>query len=197
MYQEPLFDEPESDDQPSFRQASRANPSQVRASVWELMTSVIYGPKSHEYLATRAPDGSWVKMSEGYSLFPAGECSEQFSETWPTWGTALDGVATVLTKPLEQAIGATECLSSDIWRTPSAGDPDGGIMEIREGADGKYKLRDDAPDFAKRFHQAQTTSTDGENSCESGPTSHPPSTQRKRLNYRFVQRLMGFPDDWF
>jgi hypothetical protein len=100
MYQEPLFDEPESDDQPSFRQASRANPSQVRASVLELMTSVICGPKSHEYLATRAPDGSWVKMSEGYSLFPAGECSEQFSETWPTWGTALDGVATVLTKPL-------------------------------------------------------------------------------------------------
>lgn len=140
----------------------------------------------------------------------------------------MAGVATVLTKPLEQAIDETECLSSDtwptpkawdgradytspaellrkdpdlrteanMWRTPSAGDPDGGIMEIREGADGKYKLRGDAPDFAKRFHQAQTTSTDGENSCESGPTSHPPSTQRKRLNYRFVQRLMGFPDDW-
>lgn len=257
MYQKPLWSEPESDVLPSSRRVSRANPSQVVASVSELMTSVISGPKSQEYLATRAPDGSWVKMSGGYSLFPAGECSEPFLETWPTWGSALDGVAMGLTKPLEQPIDATGCLSSDtwptaransamsatcnpeanfpnletvvakwatpqafdskdvtrmtptciaggrtlandiaMWRTPSAGDPDGGIMEIREGADGKYKLRDDAPDFAKRFHQDQTTSTGGENSCEIGPTSPLRSHQGKRLNYRFVQRLMGFPDDW-
>lgn len=39
-------------------------------------------------------------------------------------------------------------LEAQQWRTPSCGDPEGGVMEIRPASSGKYKLRDDAVNWA-------------------------------------------------
>jgi hypothetical protein len=37
------------------------------------------------------------------------------------------------------------------WRTPSASDGEGGVMEMRAGADGKYKLRDHAVNETRKW----------------------------------------------
>lgn len=145
--QNTLFEVQESVSQTSSRRASRANPSQLQVAVKELVTSVIYGPKSQESFAKLGQDGSWEKTSEGSLALMMEECSEPFSGTWPSWGIASGGHATEQTKPQELHNAGTESLLSDTWRTPSAGDPEGGVMEMREGASGKYKLRDHAANW--------------------------------------------------
>jgi len=54
------------------------------------------------------------------------------------------------------------------WRTPGASDGEGGVMEMREGCAGKYKLRDHAADGNKSA----------------------------KLNPRWVETLMGLPIGW-
>ena len=111
------------------------------------MTSVIYGPKSRESFAKLGQDGSWEKTSEGSLASMMEESLEPFSGTWPAWGIASGGDAMELTKPQELHNAGTESLLSDTWRTPSAGDPKGGVMEMREGTSGKYKVRDHAANW--------------------------------------------------
>jgi hypothetical protein len=43
-----------------------------------------------------------------------------------------------------QHLPAAAKMATGMWRTPSSSDGEGGVMEIREDADGHYKLRDDA-----------------------------------------------------
>lgn len=64
--------------------------------------------------------------------------------SWPT-PKAADGRGNPYEAPpncrrseLREAVAAAH------WRTPSASDPVGGVMEIRQGCAGKYKLRDEA-----------------------------------------------------
>jgi hypothetical protein len=59
-----------------------------------------------------------------------------------------------------------------LLRSPSASDGEGGVMEIRPGADARYKLRDELPDLGK---------TTG---------------QTLRLEPAFVEWMMGFPLNW-
>jgi len=54
------------------------------------------------------------------------------------------------------------------WRTPSSSDGEGGVMEMREGCAGKYKLRDHVADGVKSA----------------------------KLNPRWVETLMGLPIGW-
>jgi hypothetical protein len=54
------------------------------------------------------------------------------------------------------------------WRTPSASDGEGGVMEMREAEAGKYKLRDHVADGVKTA----------------------------KLNPRWVETLMGVPIGW-
>lgn len=89
------------------------------------MTTVFSGRKSAASFASREPAGSWARTSEGSLASLMGESSVPFSETWPTWGTALDGLATALTKPVERPTGGTGCSSSDTWWTPRASDENG------------------------------------------------------------------------
>lgn len=49
-----------------------------------------------------------------------GLSSEPFCQTWPTWGTASDGLATALTKPVERPTVEIGCSSSGTWQTPDA-----------------------------------------------------------------------------
>lgn len=59
-----------------------------------------------------------------------------------------------------------------LLKTPSASDPVGGIMEIRKGTTGKYKLRDQVPHFT-------------------GGAKH-----GLRLQPGFALWMMGYPEDW-
>jgi hypothetical protein len=67
--------------------------------------------------------------------------------------------------PLPSQVMHTEEKS---WRTPSSSDGEGGVMEMREGCAGKYKLRDHAADGNKSA----------------------------KLNPRWVETLMGLPIGW-
>jgi hypothetical protein len=126
---------------------SPANPTLLRENVWRLVMSVTSGERSSEYWAKLGQDGSWEKTSEGSLASMMEESLEPFSGTWPAWGIASGGDAMELTKPQELHNAGTESLLSDTWRTPSAGDPKGGVMEMREGTSGKYKLRDHAANW--------------------------------------------------
>ena len=97
-----------------------------------------------------------------------------------------------------------------MWRTPSSSDGEGGVMEIREDADGHYKLRDDAamwPTPTQRDHKDGTSAdTVKENGLlgRAAPRSslHSETTQTdghvcspkcRKLNPLFVELHMGVP----
>jgi hypothetical protein len=165
--------------------------------------------------------------------------SEEFSGTWPSWGTAYRGECFELPTPERPTSerGSSSSLDSwptpvqaEMWRTPSAGDVEGGAMEMRNGVNGKYKLRDHSvaameamaedsrPDPDLEFLEAYEKSGDLEGAIseavsrlfgpnarerllggefsEIGHTSRLPSPKRRRLNRRFVEWLMGFPEGW-
>jgi hypothetical protein len=207
--------------------------------------------------------------------------SEEFSGTWPSWGTAYRGECFELPTPERPTSerGSSSSLESlpipvqaEAWRTPSAGDAEGGLMEMRDGANGKYKLRDhsvaavfspteadmwrtpmaqdagscvvelkemQSRTYKLRVHSVVATETMDEGSLqdpdlgfleayeesgdlegaiseavsrlfgpnarqrllgdefsEIGHTSRLPSPKRRRLNKRFVEWLMGFPEGW-
>ena len=113
-----LFGTPATAARPSSPVVSRANRSQVLESARELVTTAFYGRSSAASFASRAPDGSWERTSEGSLASLMGESSVEFSATWPTWGTASDGLATALTKPVERPTAGTGCSSSGTWPTP-------------------------------------------------------------------------------
>lgn len=71
----------------------------------------------------------------------------EFSETWPTWGTMRGGACWELMTP-ERPTTENE---SGYWRTPYASDGEGGVMEMREGTTGHYKLRDHVQEKNKKY----------------------------------------------
>lgn len=212
----------ELDDLPSSRRASRASPSQLRAAVKDMMTSVIYGPKSQECFARLDPNGSWVKTSGDYSLFETERSTAKFSETWPTWGTVSDGGATELMKPRDFRIAGIESSLLDTWPTatvmsgsqtaenPTPKQTGGTILAgaaenwatpraMKTGGAGGIGFSVPLPEQAETWvlkFPAQSNTKNGKNCSPSGPTLLPHSPERKRLNYRFVQSLMGFPEEW-
>lgn len=52
---------------------------------------------------------------------------------------------------------ATKVKDSKLWRTPHASDGEGGIMEMRDGISGHYKLRDHVQEKNKGFWPTPTT----------------------------------------
>ena len=102
---------------PSYQRAFRANLTALWGNVWHLMTSVISGQSSGVCLANLGPDGSWVKMYGDYCQANLDGSLEEFCETWPGWGTVLDGVAMELTglAPFISESGYSS------WPTPLAG----------------------------------------------------------------------------
>ena len=103
-----------------------------------------YGMKCSASFAKLDRAGLWRKTCGGFSqprLFQTEENSlEEYSETWPKMGIVRDGFAMALEMSARR-ISGKGCLS---WRTPRASDGEGGVMEMREGVAGKYKLRDHA-----------------------------------------------------
>ncbi len=96
------------------------------------------------------------------------------------------------------------------WRTPSSSDGEGGVMEMREGCAGKYKLRDHvAAEEKKSWATPQSRdakgaegrmiregqSTDLPSQTEVAPTGQWNRANGK-LNPRWVETLMGLPVGW-
>lgn len=122
-----------------------------------------YGMKCSASFAKLDRAGLWRKTSGGFSqlsLLETGDISsEEFSATWPKMGIVSDGYAMEL-EMLGRRIKGKGCL---LWRTPRASDGEGGVMEMREGVAGKYKLRDHA--HPKNAHTWPTPHS----TCSTGP----------------------------
>jgi hypothetical protein len=88
-------------------------------------------------------------------------------ESWVTPRTSGSSTRPNKTSP-RQGPCLIEQVRDQVWRTPSSSDGEGGIMEMREGTAGKYKLRDHVADGVKTA----------------------------KLNPRWVETLMGLPVGW-
>lgn len=91
-------------------------------------------------------NGSPWRTSQG-SLFLTDSADSQ--KDWTSWATTWRQSCSALVTwgPRMDELGCLSSLSLE-WRTPSAGDPEGGVMEIRTDTTGKYKLRDDSVAWA-------------------------------------------------
>lgn len=84
------------------------------------MTTATSGPKCSESFARLNPDGSWLRMCQGYCQARLDGSLEEFSGTWPKAGIVLAGTA-YQRQPLARRIEESESLSSQSWPTPRAG----------------------------------------------------------------------------
>jgi hypothetical protein len=81
------------------------------------------------------------------------------------------------------------------WRTPSSSDGEGGVMEMREGCAGKYKLRDHVVAEQKSWATA-TVSTGAHRQKDGSMTPKLDQQVSGKLNPRWVETLMGLPVGW-
>lgn len=110
-----------------------------------------------ESFAKYGPDGSLVKTSQ--DLF--GSDSTPYSGRLPKWGMMYRGELFELTK-WEPPIDASEYSSSLGWpQTPMASDGEGGMMEVRSDAHGKYKLRDYGASWPNMENWPTITASEG------------------------------------
>lgn len=95
--------------------------------------------------------------------------SRQESWATPQASDHVEGARTELTSN-QKCLGRDmkQWATPKVWRTPSSSDGEGGVMEMREGCAGKYKLRDHAANGNKSA----------------------------KLNQRWVETLMGLRMGW-
>jgi hypothetical protein len=96
---------------------------------------------------------------------------------------------------------STDGSRPELWRTPSSSDGEGGVMEMREGCAGKYKLRDHV--VAEQKSWATPRDQDHKHSL---PTEYEMQSRMHnqllhmqtggKLNPRWVETLMGLPVGW-
>lgn len=91
----------------SSAEDSPANLTALQENVRRLLTTVTCGANSNGSFAKLTPDGCWAKMYMGYCQVRTDNSLEEFSGTWPRWGTVLDGLATELST-LEQTTDERE-----------------------------------------------------------------------------------------
>jgi hypothetical protein len=105
---------------------------------------------------------------------------------------------------------STDGSRPESWRTPSSSDGEGGIMQMREGCAGKYKLRDHvAAEEKKSWATPQSRDAEGAEGRmirEGQSTDLPSQTEvaptgqwnraNGKLNPRWVETLMGLPIGW-
>lgn len=105
------------------------------------------------------------------------------------WPTPDAGVTTRSNRSLSPNAADRPCLAKLVtnWATP-CGNQTSDRSQGRES-----DLREQAATFPS---QDLPSGADGPNCSESGTTLLRPSQGKRRLNYRFVQHLMGFPDGW-
>jgi hypothetical protein len=97
---------------------------------------------------------------------------------------------------------STDGSRPESWRTPSSSDGEGGVMEMREGCAGKYKLRDHVVAEQKSWatprvggeEKAETRLARGKDIGLHGQVGAMNNTAK--LNPRWVETLMGLPVGW-
>jgi hypothetical protein len=115
---------------------AHANPLALQATAKEQTTS-----------GTCGQSGLNLSSSADLTLFLANKLKAQlstdgstlFNLTWKEKTTSL-GLRVSLLRASVRRISDTDCTS---WRSPQRSDGEGGVMEIRPGTAGKYKLRDE------------------------------------------------------
>jgi hypothetical protein len=197
-----------------FAEAFPVSPTPWLADVAPLRTSATSGPSSPDSFAKYAPDGSWLKTSQGYCQASLDGSLERFSETWPRAGMTRNGIA-YLRPPLAPLTDGT---GSGLWRTPGAQDGERGVyaseatIESRLGKGGQLSL----PNQVKHAHLWPTpcAQEDGKTPeahlamkarMKGGPRYTVTSLQvaaklahpnNGALNPTWVEWLMGYPIGW-
>lgn len=174
MLQQNLFENEVSEKSPSYRGGSRASLIALQENVKRLLMSVTCGRSSGESLAKLHQDGFWEKMYQGYSQVTIDDSLEEYSMTWPHWGTLLGGQLTeLLTLEL-----TTEEKGSLLLPTPQASDGDAWLKMNKKDLQGciyRYEMRG----HAKRLIHYL---------AYQGHSLHQIS--------EFYEMMMGFPKGW-
>ena len=133
--------------------------------------------------ANPSTDGS---RQESWATPRAGKTTDENPETWAKRQAKGD----VATMPLTAQV--------KVWRTPISSDGEGGVMEMREGCAGKYKLRDHVVAEQKAWatplcSMAQAKQQDSGKHRLGEQAQH---NTGGKLNPRRVETLMGLPVGW-
>ena len=166
-----------------------------------------YGKISSELFAKYDQATSSWKTSQASLM----EDSNTYSDRWPKWGSMQSGV--VSKRQMSEQL--TKGKEYSFWRTPMASDGMGGIMEMREGANVRLKLRDHAANWKtptardrkgdSHKGKIQRLPYQATNWTESATTSLPDQIQNcgedcsvrdRRLNPMFVEYMMGILPNW-
>jgi hypothetical protein len=162
------------------------------------------GRKCYELYGSFIRAGSSVKMLAASLLGTTAWYSNKSTLTWKVKITKSKRLLFQLSPSTPRTDG-TEFGLSLIPKTPSASDAEGGIMEIRPGTMGKYKLRDIVPHYTKLLPTTQTRDWKGAQgrAKKTGAMDIPAlvegTTGTKtglKLQPAFALWMMGYPEDW-
>lgn len=191
---------------------SPVSPSLPQESEKERKMTASSGLRCEGLFPRSGPTGSWLRTSLESLNWHSSKCVL----TWKSWATKSNRLLFQLA-PSTRPTGGTECGSSRIdkvilLKTPSAVETEGGTMELREGANAHYKLRDQiaallptpaARDW-KGARKPETLEAVGRlpsNDLESSLKAEPSQTgveigARLRLSPAFTEWMMGYPEGW-
>lgn len=143
-----------------FQDDSLASRSVSPGSEEAKRMTVISGRKCLELYKKSGPLGLLVRMLLGSSIWRSTLC-------YLTWKASATPRRRLLFR-LVPSMPGTEETDALFWRTPSASDGEGGVMEMRPDTTGHYKLRDHVHPINKAFWPTPTANQCGMTATTSG-----------------------------